>query len=654
MAYVPRDVLRTTPVNSRQTRGRVIALLVSTGVVVSVGLGGLAAATTSSPMSVSSSCPNPDAPSTTSAIVKTIPVPGGPQVVAVDDDDDTVYVGTQNAPGLVVIDGRSGDDAATVSVTPPVQGVAVNQEDDTVYFTVEGLPSHAGDDTLWVLNGRNTSASLYPITVGNDPVGVAVHQDDDTVYVVNRDDTDTSMFGFVSVIRAATTSVDDTIQVGLKPVGVAVDDDDDTIYVTNTGANSLSMIPGATRADDSLILPQVSPFGLAVNQADDTVYVGYASDTDLSIIRGRAANATYPLTPPAAWTRGIAVDQTDDTVYVATVGSGAGWISVINGRTGQLLDDTIAVGANALGVAVDQWGDNAGMLYVVNSLDLRVIADVTPALTPASGSAGTPVTITVNAPQVSYDIDDTTLALVCFGSTSVALTRDSGDTWTTAAPAGTPGTTVPVTAVFDGGLTARVGSFTHSSAPTPVASPPGPPGDVSAVEGDASAVVSWRTPQDQGSYPVTDYEVTSSPAGGTCLTKAPATTCEITGLTNGVAYSFRARALNGAGWGAASAASAPVTPRAERSLVITGARDAADARYVLVSGTATGMAGETLTPWIRFPGQASYAAGMSRPTVSAENVVTWKRASAKKIYVYFTGESIRSNRVIIPALQRPN
>jgi hypothetical protein len=177
---------------------------------------------------------------------------------------------------------------------------------------------------------------------------------------------------------------------------------------------------------------------------------------------------------------------------------------------------------------------------------------------------------------------------------------------------------------------------------------------VSAVAGDASAAVSWRTPQDQGSYPVTDYEVTSSPAGGTCLTKAPATTCEITGLVNGVAYSFRARALNGAGWGAASAASAPVTPRAERSLVITGARDAADPRYVLVSGTATAMAGEVLTPWIRFPGQTSYAAGMSRPTVSSDGTFTWKRLSAKKTYVYFTGESVRSNRVIIPAQQRPN
>jgi hypothetical protein len=172
---------------------------------------------------------------------------------------------------------------------------------------------------------------------------------------------------------------------------------------------------------------------------------------------------------------------------------------------------------------------------------------------------------------------------------------------------------------------------------------------VSAVAADASAVVSWRTPQDQGSYPVTDYAVTSSPTGGTCLTKAPATTCEITGLVNGVTYSFRARALNGAGWGSPSAASAPVTPRAERSLVITGARDAADARYIRVSGTAAGMTGEVLTPWIRFPGQTSYAAGTSRPTVSSDGTFTWQRLAAKKTFVYFTGESVRSNRVIIPA-----
>jgi YVTN family beta-propeller protein len=595
-------------------------------------------------MSVSSSCPNPDAPSTTSAIVKTIPVPGGPQVVAVDDGDDTVYVGTMNGPGLVVIDGGSGDDAATVSVTPPVQGVDVNQGDDTVYFTVEGPLSDTGDDTLWVLNGRNTSAGPYPVTVGDVPVGVSVDQNDDTVYVANRDD------ATVSVIRAADDSVVRTSTVGPGPVGVAVDDADDTVYVTTSGATTLSMISGATSAVNTRPLGHTSSLGVAVNQADDTTYVGYTSEIYLSILGRGSTVTTLEVAQPPTTTRGITVDQADDTVYVATVGSGAGWISVINGRTGQFLDDTIAVGATALGVAVDQSGpNNDGVLYVANGSALLVIADVTPSMPPTSGSAGTPVTITVNAPQVDYSIDDTTVALVCFGSTSVAFTPATGDTWTTAAPAGAPGTTVPVTAVFDGGLTARVGSFTYSNAPSPVASPPGPPGDVSAVAGDASAVVSWRTPQDQGSYPVTDYEVTSSPAGGACVTRAPATTCAITGLTNGVTYSFRARALNGAGWGPASAASAPVTPRAERSLVITGARDAADARSIRISGTAVGMAGERVTPWIRFPGQASYAAGTSRPTVSSDGTFTWQRLSAKKTYVYFTGESIRSNRVIIPA-----
>jgi len=628
----------------RQAPVHVIALLVAAGILASLGLGGLAAATTASPMSVSSGCPSdPSAPSTTSAIVTTLPLGSPPQVVAVDDVDDTVYVGTQSA-GLVVVDGRSGDEVATIPVGTPVQGVAVNQVDDTVYFTEEG---GTGDDTLWVINGRNASTGPHAITVGDVPVGVAVDQSDDTVYVANRD------ASTVSVIRGADDSVVRTITVGQEPTGVAVNDVDDTVYVTDAGDDTLSIIAGAIGAVTSLTLPVSSPFGVAVNQEDDTVYVGYYSDSPLSIIHGGVVHTTILLTPPATWTRGIAVDQTDDSVYVATEGSGVGWISVINGRTGQLLDDTIAVGQNALDVAVDQLGPNAGLLYVVNLSALLVIADVTPSMAPNSGSAGTPVTVTVNAPQVSYDIDDTTVTLVCFGSTSVAFTPATGDTWTTAAPAGAPGTTVPVTAVFDGGLTARVGSFTYPSppgpGPAPVATAPGPPGDVSAVAGDASAVVSWRTPQDQGSYPVTDYEVTSSPTGGTCLTKAPATTCEITGLVNGLAYSFRARALNGAGWGPASAASAPVTPRAERSLVITGARDAADARSIRISGTAVGMAGETVTPWIRFPGQTSYAAGTSRPTVSPDGTFTWQRLSAKKTYVYFTGESVRSNRVIIPA-----
>jgi hypothetical protein len=55
------------------------------------------------------------------------------------------------------------------------------------------------------------------------------------------------------------------------------------------------------------------------------------------------------------------------------------------------------------------------------------------------------------------------------------------------------------------------------------------------------------------------YQVTTIPSGGSCLVSAPTTSCVLTGLTNGTAYTFTVAALSGAGWGPA-AQGGPVTP----------------------------------------------------------------------------------------------
>jgi hypothetical protein len=91
------------------------------------------------------------------------------------------------------------------------------------------------------------------------------------------------------------------------------------------------------------------------------------------------------------------------------------------------------------------------------------------------------------------------------------------------------------------------------------ASKPGSPSaplSVSAVAGNAQAVVSFSPPT-TGS-PFTSYAVTSSP-GGIVVTGA-SSPITVTGLTNGTPYTFTVTATNAVGAGAASAPSAPVTP----------------------------------------------------------------------------------------------
>ena len=88
----------------------------------------------------------------------------------------------------------------------------------------------------------------------------------------------------------------------------------------------------------------------------------------------------------------------------------------------------------------------------------------------------------------------------------------------------------------------------------------------------------------------------------------------------------------------------------EKSILITGTRGEVRGRPgVIVSGSSTGMAGEQVAPWVKFPGQTSYTEGVSRVTVNAEGDFTWQRRTGKKVYVYFRGidSDVKSNRVII-------
>jgi hypothetical protein len=95
------------------------------------------------------------------------------------------------------------------------------------------------------------------------------------------------------------------------------------------------------------------------------------------------------------------------------------------------------------------------------------------------------------------------------------------------------------------------------------ASVPNQPTAVTAVPASSEAQVSWTPPTSQGSSVISGYTVTpyaGSNAGTPVQVSGSTTTANVTGLTNGSAYTFTVTATNSNGSGPASAASAAVTP----------------------------------------------------------------------------------------------
>ncbi|MEG2803482.1 autotransporter domain-containing protein [Stenotrophomonas sp.] len=161
----------------------------------------------------------------------------------------------------------------------------------------------------------------------------------------------------------------------------------------------------------------------------------------------------------------------------------------------------------------------------------------TPTLT-ASSSSGLPVVLSSSTTGVCTVDGGGTLGFISAGTCTIAADQAGNGAF---APASTV-----------------IASFTVN----PVS--PGAPTIGTATPGNTSASVSFTAPASNGGASITGYTVTALPGGITAT--GSGSPLIVTGLTNGVSYTFSVTATNSAGEGASSGASNAITPAAPQTI----------------------------------------------------------------------------------------
>jgi len=372
---------------------------------------------------------------------------------------------------------------------PPVlngfSGITQNPQPPTGVSHVPVTNITGVPTTATVGTALTLSGTVVPSTATNQTITWSVFDAGTTGATISGGNSLNTTAPGTAVVRATITN-------GATASTPYTQDFNITVSAAFVAVTNITGLPTAATVGTPLTLTGTVVPSTATNQAI-TWSVQNAAGTGATITGGNSFNAT---------SAGTAVVR-------ATITNGA------TASTPYTQDFNIAV--------------SAGFVAVTNITGL-----------PTTAMVGTPLTLSGTVVPSTATNQAITWSVQNAGTTGASIT--GGNTLNT-----TGAGTAVLTATVVNGATATT-PFTHNFNVVVSATPtvPSAPQNLTAVAGNGHVNLTWNPPANSGSSPITGYQVSLD---GTNWTATPNTSGLFTGLTNGVSFTFRVRAVNIIGHG---------------------------------------------------------------------------------------------------------
>ncbi len=352
---------------------------------------------------------SPHAVTTTENQVGTDSYPLG---IAVSKDGNRAYVTNISDGTVSVIDLRTGQVSAAITVGGQPTAIAINGAGNRIYVLNDS------DDTVSVFNTATGAIVGQPIEVGNDAAAIVLSPNGTRAYVSNSSD-DT-----VSVIDTATRKVVNTIAVGENPFGMALSPNGRYVYVTNADSGTVSVISTVRNAVVGTATVGTAPTAIVVSADGSRLYVAnsgnsaISDDGTVSVIDAATLTTIGSPIRVGDYPTGLALSADGTQLYVANAFSSE--ISLIDTTTFQVVDLPVASGPTGV-VAIN---GASGPAIMVTHTDLLGTGTAPITIISLDGQAG------VLAPAIGSNVADNELSVAHAVADAPNYTPPRGNDWT--------------------------------------------------------------------------------------------------------------------------------------------------------------------------------------------------------------------------------